>query len=105
MQTSIQSPLPDNADRAQSLIGQVFAGVVSVKKDESLIIAIADPNGEAIPVPAILAKDGLIGFTPTIKEQRFTLMENGSKLCVRITGVDLESAQPVIYVSEASSLR
>ena len=106
MQNPNQSPLSESHDeRAQSLIGQVFAGVVSVKKDDSLIIAIADPNGEEIPVPGHLAKDGLIGFTPTIKEQRFSLMESGSKLCVRITNVDLQSAQPVIYLSEASSLK
>ncbi|MBS1994197.1 MAG: hypothetical protein JSS83_26985 [Cyanobacteria bacterium SZAS LIN-3] len=100
-----QSPQPDNAGNAQSLIGQVFTGFVAAKKDDSLIIAIADPNGETIPVPGIMAKDAMIGFTPTIKEQRFALMESGAKLFVRISQVDLESSNPALHVCEASSLR
>lgn len=105
MQNMIPSPVSETANEAQSLIGQVFSGIVSEKKDGSLIIAIADPNGAQIPVPGILPKDGMIGFTPTIKDQRFALMESGAKLFVRIVAVDLESASPAVQLSEVSSLR
>jgi hypothetical protein len=105
MQNTIQSPSNEQSNGAQSLIGQVFAGVVSEKKDDSLTIAIADPNGEPIPVPGILPKAAMIGFTPTIKDQRFSLMESGTKLCVRIVSVDLESTPPAVLLSEVSSLR
>jgi hypothetical protein len=105
MQTTNQSPVSEAANEAQSLIGQVFSGVVSAKKDDSLIIAIADPNGAPIPVPGILSREGLIGFTPTIKAQRFALMESGAKLFVRIVALDLESTSPAVHLSEVSSLR
>ena len=105
MQTINQSPASEAANEAQSLIGQVFSGVVSVKKDDTLIIAIADPQGAPIHVPGILPKDGLIGFTPTIKDQRFALMESGAKLFVRIVAVDHESTSPAVHLSEVSSLR
>jgi len=105
MQNSNQSPLSGTPNQAQSLIGQVFSGLVTEKKDGTLIIAIADPNGATIPVPGILPKENLIGFTPTVQAQRFQLMESGATLFVRITDVDLESASPVVQLSEVSSLR
>ena len=105
MQTSIQSPRNELSNEALSLVGQVFCGIVSAKKDDSLTIAIADPNGVEIPVPGILARDGLIGFTPTIKDTRFSRMEIGAKLYVRVTALELDSPTPALYLSEASSLR
>ena len=105
MQTSNLSPVSETTDAVQSLIGQTFAGTVSDKTDGTLIIAIADPNGAQIPVPGILPKDGLIGFTPIVKETRFTRMESGNKLCVRIVAVDLNSPSPSVQLSEVSSLQ
>ncbi|MBU6455042.1 MAG: hypothetical protein KGS72_24945 [Cyanobacteria bacterium REEB67] len=104
MQTSIPSPVNEHS-AVQSLVGQIFCGTVSVKQDDSLIIAIADPHGALIPVPGILPKDGLIGFTPTIKETRFSVMENGDELFVRVTAVDLDSETPGLFLNEVSSLR
>jgi hypothetical protein len=105
MQNSTQSPTTETASEVQSLIGQVFAGVVSAKQDESIIIAIADPNGEPFPVPCILPKAGMIGFTPTIKDQRYTLLESGHKLFVRITAIDLDIAPPVVRLVEVPAPR
>ena len=104
MQTSNQSTVSEANDGAQSLIGQTFAGTVSHKKDGTLIIAIADPHGAQIPVPGILPKENLIGFTPIVKDTRFTRMESGSRLCVRIVAVDLDSPSPSLQLSEVSSL-
>jgi len=105
MQTINQSPISEAANQAHSLIGQVFSGVVSTKKDDTLIIAIADQNGATILVPGVLPREAMIGFTPTIKAQRFSLLESGAKLFVRIVAVDLESASPAVLLSEVSSLR
>jgi hypothetical protein len=105
MQTSILSPLSEQSTEAQSLVGQVFSGTVCDKKDDSLTIAIADLNGELIPVQGLLPKTGLIGFTPTIKDTRYSLMESGAELFVRIAGVELDSDNPVLHLSEVTSLR
>ena len=105
MHNSIQSPASDPTSEIQSLIGQVFEGTVSEKKDDSLSIAIADPHGTPFPVPGNLPKWGMIGFTQTIKDQRFALLNGGEKLFVRVVAIDTQIAPPVVQLVEASSLR
>jgi len=105
MQTSISSPQSGTTDEILSLMGRTFIGTISAKKDDCLIIAIAHQDGEEVSIPGILPKDGLIGFTPAIKEQRFALLESGCSLFVRATALDPDSSSASFQLTEVSSIR